>query len=175
MYGNPSADPSAKLPRPAFLLLRELKFKTAASASFRGIDSWTVFLEVFRRSHGEFPRKLFVGVAWKCVVCLCWWAGHCGTMFLVVLAGESGTIFHDPIFHYIHMGWGSFSASAWTRLPKTYQNHCRTVFLRGLTQGVLRASQAQLRCNVLDKKTSSTKFGESTSGTITKATSFGSH
>ncbi len=104
-YGNPSADPSAKLPRPAFLLVRELKFKTGASASFRGIDSLTVFL-VLRRSHGEFPRKLFVGVAWKCVVCPCRWAGHCGTMFLVVLAGESGTIFHDPIFHIYRWAGG---------------------------------------------------------------------
>ncbi len=45
---------------------RESKFKTAASASFRGVDFFYDFLEVLPRSHGELPRKLFGGVAWKC-------------------------------------------------------------------------------------------------------------
>ena len=61
---------------------RENKFKTAASASFRGVDFFAIFLEALPRSHGELPRKLFVRVAWTYVVCICWWAGHCGTMFL---------------------------------------------------------------------------------------------
>ena len=43
------------------------------------------------RSHGELPRKLFVRVAWKYVVCICWWAGHCGTMFwLLVVVWQKG-------------------------------------------------------------------------------------
>ena len=40
---------------------RESKFKIAASASFRGVDIFTIFLEVLPRSHRELPRKLFVG------------------------------------------------------------------------------------------------------------------
>ena len=48
----------------------ESKFKTAASASFRGVDILRIFLEVLPRSHGELPRKLFLGVAWKCVICI---------------------------------------------------------------------------------------------------------
>ena len=60
---------------------RESKFKTAASASFRGVDFFTIFLEVLPRSHGELPRKLFLGVAWKCVICICWWAGHSDNVF----------------------------------------------------------------------------------------------
>ena len=49
---------------------RESKFKTAASASFRGVDFFRIFLEVLPRSHGELPRKLYLGVAWKCVICI---------------------------------------------------------------------------------------------------------
>ena len=81
--------------RDLHLCFRESKFKTAASASFRGVDFFTIFLEVLPRSHGELPRKLlnFVGVAWKCVVCICW----CGTMLLVVLAGGSGA--HIKVIH----------------------------------------------------------------------------
>ena len=59
------------LPRPAFLLPRE--FKTAASASFRGVDFFRIFLEVLPRSHGELPRKFYLGVAWKCVICILGW------------------------------------------------------------------------------------------------------
>ena len=78
---------------------RESKFKTAASASFRGVNSFMIFLEVLPRSHRELPRKLFVGVAWTYVVCICWWAGHGGTMFLVVLAGESGAHIKFKVIH----------------------------------------------------------------------------
>ena len=60
---------------------RESKFKTAASASFRIADFLRIFLEVLPRSHGELPRKLFLGVAWKCVSCNCWWAGHSDNVF----------------------------------------------------------------------------------------------
>ena len=52
---------------------RESKFKTAASASFRGVDFCRIFLEVLPRSHGELPRKLHLGVAWKCVICILGW------------------------------------------------------------------------------------------------------
>ena len=71
-YGNPSAGPSAQLPRPAFLLPRE-QVQNAASASFRGVDFFRIILEVLPRSHGELPRKLYLGVAWKCVVCILGW------------------------------------------------------------------------------------------------------
>ena len=71
---------------------RESKFKTAASASFRGVDFFRIFLEVLPRSHGELPRKLYLGVAWKCV-------------YLYFRMGEHGwTIFHDPIFHTDGLG-----------------------------------------------------------------------
>ena len=79
--------------RDLHVCFRESKFKT----SFRGVDFFAIFIEVLPRSHGELPRKLFVGVAWKCVVCICWWARHCGTMFLVALAGESGA--HIKVIH----------------------------------------------------------------------------
>ena len=94
-YGDPSAGPSAKLPRPAFLLPRE----QVQNSSFRGVNVFMIFLEVLPRSHGELPRKLFVGVAWTYVVCICWWAGHGGTMFLVVLAGESGAHIKFKVIH----------------------------------------------------------------------------
>ena len=47
--------------RDLHVCFRESKFKTAASASFRGVDIFTIFLEVLPRSHRELPRKLFVG------------------------------------------------------------------------------------------------------------------
>ena len=60
---------------------RESKFKTRASASFRAVDFFSISLEVLPRSHRELPRKLFLGVAWKCVICICWWAGHSDNVF----------------------------------------------------------------------------------------------
>ena len=60
---------------------RESKFKTRASASFREVEFLTISLEVLPRSHRELPRKLFLGVAWKCVICICWWAGHSDNVF----------------------------------------------------------------------------------------------
>ena len=47
--------------RDLHVCFRESKFKTAASASFRGVDIFTIFLEVLPRWHRELPRKLFVG------------------------------------------------------------------------------------------------------------------
>ena len=78
---------------------RESKFKTAASASFRGVDFFRIFLEVLPRSHGELPRKLYLGVEWKCVICILGWV-NMGEPFFMILSS-------------IQMGSGSFSASAW--------------------------------------------------------------
>ena len=60
---------------------RESKFKTAAGASFRGVDFFTIFQDVLPRSHGKLPRKLFLGVAWKCAICICRWEGHSDNVF----------------------------------------------------------------------------------------------
>ena len=70
--------------RDLHVCFRESKFKTAASASFRGVDIFTIFLEVLPQSHRELPRKLFVGrigVEWKCAIWICWWAGHSDNVF----------------------------------------------------------------------------------------------
>ena len=88
-YGNPSAGPSAQLPRPAFLLPRE---------QVQRVDFFRIFLEVLPRSHGELPRKLYLGVEWKCVICILGWV-NMGEPFFMILSS-------------MQMGSGSFSASA---------------------------------------------------------------
>ena len=50
---------------------RKSKFKTAVSASFHGVDFFTIFLEVLLRSHGEFPQKLCLDVCYLLVICIC--------------------------------------------------------------------------------------------------------
>ena len=97
-YGNASAGPSAQLPRPAFLLPRE----QVQNSSFRELPRsrfFRIFLEVLPRSHGELPRKLYLGVVWKCVICILGWV-NMGEPFFMILSS-------------IQMDSGSFSASAW--------------------------------------------------------------
>ena len=138
-YGDPSADPSAKLPRPAFLLPRE----QVQNKSFRELPRsrfFSISLEVLPRSHRELPRKLFLGVAWKCahVICIYWWARHSdnvfgctgwrvkNTYYIKVIHSDFElhrwhihvTSFRmgEPFFMIlssIQMGSGSFNASAW--------------------------------------------------------------
>ena len=72
-YFNPSAGPAFLLPREQ---VQKSSFRTLPRSRFR-----TIFLEVLPRSHGELPRKLFLGVACKCVNCICWWAGYSDNVF----------------------------------------------------------------------------------------------
>ena len=102
MYGQPSAGPSAKLPRPAFLLSRE----QVQNSSFRELSRSSFFydfLEVLPRSHGELPRKLFGGVAWKC----------------------AGGLSVPPRENFAS---AKLPQKICTLLPKPYQNHCHVVF-----------------------------------------------
>ena len=113
---------------------RESKFKTAASASFRGVDFFRIFLEVLPRSHGELPRKLYLGVAWKCVICILGWV-NVGEPFFMILSS-------------IQMGSGSFSASAWkvcfrkasAKLPQRIWTHLPKNILRPLPACVYHGS-----------------------------------
>ena len=82
---------------------------------------FSIYLEVLPRSHRELPRKLFLGVAWKCVICICWWAGHSGWAFwqcfwLYWLASQKHILYQSNTFRFRTsqmMGSGSFNASAW--------------------------------------------------------------
>ena len=150
-YGDPSAGPSAKLPRPASLFPRE----QTQNSRFRGVDLFTIFIEVLSQSHGALPRKLFVGVAWKCVICISWWAGHCDNVFGCTGGRVIKVVHSDFELQRLQVRWvNHFSwsylpyrwarglsvppserlASAkllqrtWTLLPKTYQHHCHMVF-----------------------------------------------
>ena len=95
-YGHPSAGPSAKLPRPACLLPRE----QVQNSSFRELPRSRFFYD-FSRSASAVTRgasaKAFYG---GCMEMYCLYllvSKHCGAMFLVVLAGESGA--HIKVMH----------------------------------------------------------------------------
>ena len=89
---------------------RESKFKTAASASFRGVDFFTIFLEVLPRSHGELPRKLFGGVAWKCA------GGLSVPPRENFASAKLPRSFRKEYEHF------------YQTIPKPYQNHCHILF-----------------------------------------------
>ena len=78
---DPSAGPSAKLPRPAFLLPRE----QVQSSSFRELPRNRFFYD-FSRNASAFTRGASAkAFCTGCMEICCWYllAGHCGTMFLV--------------------------------------------------------------------------------------------
>ena len=83
-YGNPAAGPSAKLPRHAFLFLRE----QVRNSSFRELPR-SRFFNDFSRSASAVTRgasaKVFsrgcVQVCYCMLLCICWWAGHSDNVF----------------------------------------------------------------------------------------------
>ena len=90
-YGNPSAGPSAQLPRPAFLLPR----KQVQNSSFRELPRSRFFLD-FSRSASAVTRGASAKALSRGCVEVC---------YLYFRMGEHGwTIFHDPIFHTDGLG-----------------------------------------------------------------------
>ena len=64
-----------------FHLLPQEQVQNNSFHEFPRNNFFSISLEMFPRSHREFPQFFFLGVAWRCVICICWWAGHSDNVF----------------------------------------------------------------------------------------------
>ena len=80
-YGNPSAGPFRAASATCIFASAREQVQNSSFRELRGVDFFRIFLEVLPRSHGELPRKLYLGVAWKCVICILGWVNMAETIF----------------------------------------------------------------------------------------------